>query len=232
MLSFIDKEQGKKYTFIANENWIENVVLGEEIFSNDIYKKYNTTITNVSGELVVCLDITKSDEFGKKKIIQETYQEYLNFISQRDFTKEQWVYNILEGISEQDKVMYSDENIVVIPNYTWNKKNLLKMHLLAFPKDKSLHSIRDLTGKHIWLLTHIKYQTLQIIKNIYGFDEEIIKMYIHYAPSTYHLHIHFELISNINSNSSVEYSYELNNVIQILEIKSDFYHKITMNKRT
>lgn len=230
MLSFIDKEQRKKYTFIANENWMKNTQLNEEIFSNDIYKKYNGTITNLSGELVVCLDITKTDEFNKKKLIQETYQEYLDFISQRDFTKEKWVYNILDGISEQDKIMYCDEHIVIVPNYTWNQKDLHKMHHLTFPKDKSLHSIRELTNQHIWLLNYIKCQTLKVIKNTYGFDKEIIKMYIHYAPSTYHLHVHFVLVSNIDANSSVEYSHELNNVIQILEIKSDFYQKITMNK--
>ena len=230
MLSSINKEQGKKYTFISNINWVENTILDEEIFSNDIYKKYKATISNLPGELVMCSDISKTDGFCKK-IISETYQEYLDLISQRDFSKEQWVYNILDGVAEQDKILYRDELIVVVPNYTWDGSDLSKMYLLTFPIARSLHTIRDLTNQQVGLLKHIKNQTLQVIKSKYGFDSDIIKIYIHYAPSTYHLHVHFVLISNTDANSSVEYSHELNGVIQILEAKSDFYQTIVMNKR-
>jgi m7GpppX diphosphatase len=105
------------------------------------------------------------------------------------------------------------------------------MYLLVFPTNKSIHSIRDLTGEHIELLTHAKSKTLQVIKSTYLFDSDIIKMYIHYAPTTYHLHIHFVLVSNTEVNSSVEYSHELNTVITNLKIKSDYYQSIIMNKR-
>ena len=58
-----------------------------------------------------------------------------------------------------------------------------------------------------------------------------MKIYIHYNPSTYHLHIHF--VNNLfhNISSSVEYSHELNNVIFNLELDSDYYKKIVLNKR-
>ena len=56
-------------------------------------------------------------------------------------------------------------------------------------------------------------------------------MFLHYAPSTYHLHIHFTLISNIEVCSSIEYSHELNNLIEILKIKPNFYQTNVMNKR-
>jgi m7GpppX diphosphatase len=97
--------------------------------------------------------------------------------------------------------------------------------------DKKLHSIRDLDGTHIELLEFIKTKTLEIIKSTYGFESVVIKMYLHYAPSTYHLHIHFVLVSNTDTNSSCEYSHELSNVIENLKINSDYYKLVVMNKR-
>ena len=234
MMNYIDLNRNIKYTFIPdNKNfvWLNTALNNnlECIFRNDIYEKY-TTLANVYGELVICKDLSKADTFCKK-MIPETYQEYLDFISKRNFNKEQWVYNILDGKAEQDKILYRDDKIVVIPNYTWDCKDMSKMYLLVFPIDRSLKSLRDLNEKHIELLEHCKNKTLEIIKNHYGFDKNDIKMFFHYSPSTYHLHIHFVLISNTECNSSVEYSHELSNVIFNLSIKSDYYQSIIMNKR-
>jgi hypothetical protein len=88
MLHKIDKELGKKYTFIVKSNWVDNIVEENNIFSSDVYKKYESTINNIQGELIICSDLTKLDGFCKK-IIKETYQEYQDFISKRNFAKEQ-----------------------------------------------------------------------------------------------------------------------------------------------
>lgn len=242
MIHYIDKEQNKKYTFSFPTKWIDNIKKGKKIFENDIYTKYESQIENVSGELIECVDLTRLDGFCKK-IIKETYQDYIQFISQRDFKKEQWVYNILDGITEQDKILYRDEQFVLLPNYTWKYSqnnsggndftdiDLSQMYLLAFPTDKSIHSIRDLNGSHIDLLTHIQTKTNQIIKSTFGFDSNIIKSFVHYSPTTYHLHIHWVLISNINVNSSVEYSHSLSNIITNLLVKNDYYQIVELNKR-
>jgi hypothetical protein len=200
-MNFTDIEQKTKYTFVpddTNIKWIDEALknVKDKIFSNDIYEKYLTNC-NIEGELIICKDYRKQDIFCKK-VIKETYQQYLDFISKRDFKKEQWVYNILDGNAEQDKILYRDDKIIIIPNYSWNGKNNQKMHLLTFPTDKNLKSIRDLNGSHIELLKHCKNKTFEVIKNTYGFDKDIIKTFLHYAPSTYHLHIHFVLISNLD----------------------------------
>lgn len=234
MLHSLNKDEGKKFTFISKEDWTNKIEYIHDgvIFVNDIYSKQLAKLSNLEGELIICNDINKLDGFCKK-VINETYGEYLEIISKRDWGKEQWVYNILNGIAEQDKIIYKDEHIIITPNYTWDGINNLKMYLLVFPTDKSLHSLRDLNNTHIELLTHIKTKTLDIIKSIYGFNSDIIKMFIHYTPSTYHLHVHFVLVSNLDVNSSVEYSHDLNTVINILGIKSDYYQSesICIKKR-
>lgn len=42
------------------------------------------------------------------KMIKETYEEYLQYMIDRKF-EEQWVYNILDGVAESDKVIYRDD---------------------------------------------------------------------------------------------------------------------------
>lgn len=234
MLHSINKEEGKKYTFVAKSNWTDKIEVIHDgpLLVNDVYTKKSAKINDLNGELIICSDINKLDGFCKK-VVGETYQEYKEIISNRDWSKEQWVYNILDGNAEQDKILYRDEHIVITPNYTWVKtgddNNLSKMYLLVFPLDRKLHTLRDLNSTHIELLEYIKNKTLKVIKEKYGFDSNVIKMFIHYAPSTYHLHIHFVLVSNTDVNSSVEYSHELDSVINILKIKSDYYQSLDID---
>jgi m7GpppX diphosphatase len=233
-MNYTDSEKKIKYNFIPNDSnnkWIEEALANkkESHFSNDIYEKYYTNFS-IKGEMIVCKNYKKQDVFCKR-VIPETYEQYIEFLSKRDPTKDQWVYNILDGKAEQDKVLYSDEHVFILPNYTWSGREKKKMHILTFPTDRTLRSMRDLNGSHIKLLEHCKNKTLEVIKNTYGFDRDVIKIFLHYAPSTYHLHIHFILVSNTDCCSSVEYSHELSNVIFNLSIKSDYYQTIVINKR-
>jgi m7GpppX diphosphatase len=224
-------ERGKKFTFVVNSTSDWTKEQGELVFENDVFKKYNTTLNNIEGQLIVCSDLSKLNGFCKK-IARETYDEYCTFIAQRNFDKEQWVYNILDGTAEQENVLYRDECVVISRNYTWDGQDISQMYLLAFPTDKTLHSIRDLTGvAHAALLEHLRDKCLQVIKEIYGFESDVVKMFIHYAPTTYHLHVHFTLLSKTEAASSVEYSHELTNVITNIKLVPDYYQRITMNKR-
>jgi m7GpppX diphosphatase len=224
MITYTDNN--RKYTFIPENPW--NVEKKELVLSNDVYNTYDAKLS-ASGKLIECTDIKQKEK--DYIIVPETYSEYLDIISKYDFTQDQWVYNILEGKSEQENVLYKDDKIIIMADYKWNKYDTLKMHLLTFSMDQSLRSIRDLTAEHISLLQHIKTKTLAVIKEQYGFDKESIKMYFHYSPSTYLLHVHFLHIKNTECHSSVEYSHGLNNVIANLEIKPDYYQSVDIYKR-
>lgn len=230
MLHKLDKGNNKKYTFILKSDWLEHKEITNTLLQNDVYLKQECVLNNLRGELITCNDLKKVDGFCKK-IERETYDDYLAFISARDFKKEQWVYNILDGTAEQEKILYQDEHMVLLPTYTWDGQDASKMYLLAFPRDRELRTIRDLQGSHICLLEHMKEKALQIIESVYGYKSNVIKMYFHYAPSTYHLHIHFVLVSNTDVTSSVEYCHDLYNVIENLKICSNYYQVVTLNKR-
>ena len=219
------------YKFIPSKLYsLETIKKNELVLKNDIYEKYKAT-AEVEGELIICNDINQMRRF-EKKIIRETYNDYLKYIKYRDPKKDQWIYNIIDGISEQESILYRDELCIIIPTYMWDGNNIDKLHLLCLPTDTTLRSIRSLTSAYIPLLEHMKRITLHVIKQKYDIDEHYIKMFFHYEPSTYHLHIHFVNVAHHDSRSSVEYSHELNNVIFNLLICSDYYQRAILNKRS
>lgn len=228
MLKLTGENSKKQYLFIPTDDWSDNIETHNLIMRNDIFEKYNADL-KTSGELIIC-NKPENDFVRRQKLYKESYQEYLNFIMKRDIKNERWIYNIIDKNAEQDAILYRDDKIIIIPTYKWNGVDMQKLHILTIPTDKSIRSIRDLAACHIELLLYCKTQTLNVIKEKYGYDENLIKIYLHYPPSTYHLHIHFVLISNIDATSSCEYSHELSNVIFNLKMNSEYYKLIDMNK--
>ena len=218
------------YKFIPSRvTSFDNIVKHKTTMENDIYAKYEAT-AEISGELIVCNDVSKMRRV-EKKLKKESYQEYLKMLEKRDPNKDKWIYNIIDGSAEQDKILYKDDLCIIIPTYIWDTVNIDKLHILCLPTDTSLRSIRSLTVEHIPLLEHMKNVTLETIKNKYGLEECYLKIFFHYDPSTYHLHIHFVNTAHYDARSSVEYSHELNNVMFNLSIYSQYYKVAILNTR-
>ena len=218
------------YKFIPSKvSSFDKIIKNKKTMENDVYEKYEAT-AEILGELIVCNDVTKMKQ-TEKKVVRETYEEYLISLQKRDANKDKWIYNIIDGTSEQELILHRDESCIVIPTYMWDSVNIDKLHILCLPTDMSLRSIRSLTAEHIPLLEHMKKVTLETIKNKYGLDECYLKMFFHYEPSTYHLHIHFVNTAHYEARSSVEYSHEINNVIFNLSIYSQYYKVALLNRR-
>lgn len=218
------------YRFIPSKvTSFDGIIKESQTLKNDIYEKYEAK-AEISGELIVCKDVTQM-KHRVKKLVQEDYETYLQTLDKRDDKKDIWIYNIIDGISEQESILYRDDKCIVFINYFWDGKDIDKLQLLCMPIDRNLRSIRSLDASHISLLEHMKSVTLQVIREKYGLEEEYIRMYFHYEPSTYHLHIHFVNTASNQLHSSVEYSHELNSVIFNLKIMSEYYKIIKLNIR-
>jgi len=228
-------ENNKYYKFLpSHKTTIDNIKIHEKIFGNDIFEKYKCHL-QIKGELIICNQaniITNNHNYNNKyKIIKETYEEYQKNILLLNPEKDKWIYNIIDGLDEQESILYKDHLCIIIPSYTWINKNIEQLHILCLPLDKTLRCLRSLEGKHIELLQYIKNKTIKIIKEHYDIDETQLKIFLHYEPSTYHLHIHFINIEHKICDSSIEYCHALDNVIYNLSIKNDYYQKIVLNKR-
>jgi m7GpppX diphosphatase len=215
------------YKFIPQA--FDEVNKGKQILENDVFEKYEATAL-VRGEYLICRDPSKLKQ-KSKNIVKETYEEYLEVLKQRNPKKDQWIYNVIDGISEQDMVLYQDDLFVLLPSYIYDSKSVDKVHLLAIPKDKSLRTIRELNESHVPLLKHMKEKSLLSMELKYGLKKENLKMFFHYDPSTYHLHLHLVNLKH-DFGSSVEYSHDLDLVIFNLSICSDYYKIVELNKRS
>jgi m7GpppX diphosphatase len=199
-----------------------------QTMENDVYQKFEAT-TKVKGELVVCKDPKKMKKY-KKRLVNETYEEYLQVLETRDPAKDLWIYNIIDGTAEQDQILYSDEHFILIPSFTFDGKSVDKLHYLAIPRDKSLRTIRDLRAEHCPLLRHMKCLSLNALASHFHLREENLKIFFHYDPSTYHLHMHIVNLEHM-FGSSVEYSHEADLVVYNLELSSEYYKNVLLKKR-
>ncbi len=221
-----------EYKFIYDKINATNIKSYNKILmSNDIYTKYDATLL-INGELIVNFKTNESN--NERKIIKESYQDYLDYINNHDFSKEQWIYNIINGTEEQEHILYKNlqEQLIIIPSFTWNQTNIKKLHILAIHTNLNKRCLRDLVSSDIDWLQNTLNISFQIILEKFKIEKKLIKTFIHYEPSTYQLHIHFQHIDFIDSNSSCEYSHEINSVLFNLQLDSDYYKKINLLKNS
>jgi m7GpppX diphosphatase len=223
------------YRFIMEEPDIENIRILEKKSSNNNYSKYEVE-AKVKGEMIVSANTTT--DFQRPAniyLVEETYEDYLEILKTIPLKNYQWVYNIIDGLTEQEDIVYSDDKFILIPTYTWNyknkdKKNMDKIHILAIFKDKNLKTLRSLTGENADLLEYVMNKSLDEIERIYNIPKNRFRAYFHYHPSAWQLHIHFNLIDNRKANCVCEHSHDVNQVIFNLRLCSDYYQKIKLKR--
>ena len=121
----------------------------------------------------------------------ESYEDYKNkIIPSINKNNTQWVFDIFNGKREQNRIIYQDNDFVLIPDIKWDGHNMIDLHVLAFFKDPRLQSIRDLTIEDIKLLDRVMKISLENIKKKYNSVENQLKIYFHYKPSVWQLHLH------------------------------------------
>jgi len=228
--SMHDKDLGSMTSFILKKPMIGSVKLTEKMIENDRFMKFKVDVL-MTGEMIITENATTSEihfSRSKKHLKYETYSEYL---IRRELVPEKnvkWAYNIVDGISEQERILFRNDDFIIIPTLAWDEKNIFKLHILALFTNKDLKTLRDLKKDHIPLLESALKEGFKIIKNLYNVDEDKIKAYFHYPPSTWLLHIHFNSIDYTTVSSSVEYSHLVRNVIENINLVDDYYSKVSL----
>ena len=196
----------------------------------------------------------------RARLVTETPLIYANYV--RPYIEEQrasgrlnWVFNIIEGRTEQENVLYrssqedpsssssnaqqtssndngpENTNFLLLPDLNWDRKTMTSLHLLALVERRDIWSLRDLRKKHVpWLRTMIA-QLLDVVKRLYGpsrsqqsggseegVDPDEVKLYLHYHPTYYHMHIHIVHISlEAGATQAVGKAVSLQNIVSQLE---------------
>lgn len=138
----------------------------------------------------------------------------------------------MEHKQETERIVYEDTSpetgFVLLPDLKWDGRNPDTLYLLAITHQRDIKSLRDLTSDHLPLLKNIRSQAAEVIERKYGITATQLRMYFHYQPSFYHLHVHINPIRNDAPGIWCEKSHMLDTVINNLELMSDYYHRATL----
>jgi m7GpppX diphosphatase len=227
--------QGKDIIFtiktkpIKNAQFLENKQL-QQIFHNDRFTKYIVPLETECEILTVYPSL--EDDFykytvNKQKVIEtpEMYQKLYPKITKQDLS---WIDNIIEGKTETENILYSDEDFIFLPDLKWDRKDMQSLYYLAIVKNKSLKSIRDLNQTHLPLLKKIRSIALELLDQKFSISGDQLRIYFHYHPSYWQLHIHFNLITKIWTGAIIDFSHSLHDVISNIEIVPNYYQIVNL----
>jgi m7GpppX diphosphatase len=234
----------KKLIVCDSKNIIDATQISDTrlITANDRYKKY-------SGKAVTDIDITiicpynESDKIkygnGTKKVLDETAEMYFTEVYPKIISFDKtWITKLLNKENESQRIIYENDIFVLIPDITMQLNDTIEtgilnnMHYLVILKQTDILSIRDLNEKHIEMLSTIDIIGKNIIKDIHNVPVNQIRTYLHYRPSFWHLHIHFDLSGTRNYFAGLDHCHLLHNIIQNIKLCSDYYQKVTLRVLT
>ncbi|KAJ4416241.1 hypothetical protein N0V85_002365 [Neurospora sp. IMI 360204] len=147
---------------------------------------------------------------------------------QRESGRLNWVFNIIESISEVEDVIYrtpygqdpNEEGFLLLQDLNWDRKTLDALHLLGLVERRDLWSLRDLKKKHVPFLRHMKKKFVEITTKVYpSIEEDQLKLYVHYQPTYYHFHIHIVHVQlEAGATQAVGKAVGLDSIIETLEV--------------
>lgn len=138
----------------------------------------------------------------------------------------------MEHKQEEDRIIFEDPNpeigFVLLPDLKWDGRNIENLYILVITHKRDIKSLRDLNNSHLPLLRNIRTRAAEAIELRYGILSTQLRMYFHYQPSFYHLHIHINPIRNDAPGIWCEKSHMLDTVINNLELLSDYYQRASL----
>ena len=189
---------------------------------------------------------------SKSYIIDETPALYQT-ITLPNITKESfnlgWIYNILDHKKETERIVYEDSDsetgFILLPDFKWTGKQVDDLYLLAIGKlfnslrdnsfifcllvhNRKLKSLRDLNSRHLPLLKKLLKDGCQAIGQKYNLPHTQLRVYVHYQPSFYHLHVHFTHVKFNAGGINVERAHLLSSIIKNIERQANYYELATL----
>jgi m7GpppX diphosphatase len=161
------------------------------------------------------------------RMVTETPDIYASYVKpwiqrQREKGTLNWIFNIIEGRTEQEDVIYretGEEGFLLLPDLNWDRKTVSSLHLLGLVERRDIWSVRDLKKREVEWLKHMREKFLDATVRLYpDIEKDQLKLYIHYQPTYHHFHIHIVHVSlESGATQAVGKALGLENVISQLE---------------
>uniref|UniRef100_A0A8C8BNM1 m7GpppX diphosphatase n=1 Tax=Otus sunia TaxID=257818 RepID=A0A8C8BNM1_9STRI len=199
---------------------------------NDIYSTYHLYPPPELSEIKTTVVYPATEKHLQKylrqevRLIRETWEDYKNitlpFIQSQSFSI-QWVYNILEKKAEADRIIHENPDpcngFVLVPDFKWNQNQVC---LLLLPWKRK--ELIDRSAEKIFVIL-LLIDGGEAVAKRFGVPGSQLRVYLHYQPSYYHLHVHFTALGYDAPGSSVERAHLLADVIDNLAMDSMYYQK-------
>ncbi|KAJ2774243.1 hypothetical protein IWQ57_000911 [Coemansia nantahalensis] len=173
----------------------------------------------------------------QRRWVCETPQLYAQivqpYVDAQPAARLRWVENILDKRVEAERIVYEDPDretgFVILPDLKWDTADAASMYLVAIVHRRGIRSLRDLTAAHLPLLKNIRAKAA-IAAQRYNVPADALRLYIHYQPSYYHLHVHITNVALESRGMSVDRAHLLDTVIANIEdIAPDYYQRATLS---
>lgn len=173
----------------------------ENLGDNDIYRWYLASSGVSDGEvadLKLNLIYPCSEAHIRKyspqgvRMVTESADIYKNHIhpymrKKRDEGRLNWVFNIIEGRTEQEDVILrdngqgsADDAFLMLPDLNWDRKTITSLHLLGLVERRDIWSLRDLKKSHTPWLKHMREKMLDATVGLYkDVEKDQLKLYVH-----------------------------------------------------
>ncbi|XP_018027441.1 m7GpppX diphosphatase isoform X2 [Hyalella azteca] len=237
----------QKTRFDVDERRLQEVIAScrclKEQLRNDVFSQHTAHLPPPLNKVEVSIKypVAKYElevfESHHMVIVKETAQLYEShskgYICRKKASHKKWILNILEGNCEANRVILRDADpqlgFVLIKDIKWTDECADNLFCQAIVNRRDLASIRDLTGDCLPLLYNIRDQGTVAIEEKYGVKADQLRVYLHYLPSFYHLHVHFASLSFCHEGMEYGKVHVLDTVISNLEMDRQYYQKVTLN---
>eukprot|EP00286_Rhodomonas_abbreviata_P001933 CAMPEP_0181290856 /NCGR_PEP_ID=MMETSP1101-20121128/1647_1 /TAXON_ID=46948 /ORGANISM="Rhodomonas abbreviata, Strain Caron Lab Isolate" /LENGTH=275 /DNA_ID=CAMNT_0023395189 /DNA_START=9 /DNA_END=836 /DNA_ORIENTATION=- len=144
-----------------------------------------------------------------------------------------WVHNIIDGSKEADRVLFHDPDpetgFKMLPDMKWDQLSIDSLYCLVFIVNRTgLLSLRSLSTEHLPLLRNILHKGSEELQRRYGVLPSQLRVYLHYQPTFYHLHVHFTHLLAEAPGTEAGRAHLLSDVIDNISLYPDYYQKKTM----
>ena len=185
---------------------------------------------------------------GEFRLVVETPEMHESRLMQAYINREvckpskQWIHEVLSSRREADRVKLRTPAFVLLPDVNsfqkrskdpawqdtrWRlRRPQTSFHWLAVVTDTRIHTIRDLRGAHLPMLTALYTECCQKIKDETGYGPEQIMAFVHHPPSVYQLHVHFKY--PLSQSASPIDAFRMHSLVKIminLRSDGDYYRK-------
>lgn len=122
------------------------------------------------------------------RIVTETPEIYVSYVlpwirRQREKGTLNWVFNIIEGRTEQEDVIYREhgaEGFLLLPDLNWDRKTMSSLHLLGIVERRDIWSIRDLKKENVEWVKHMRNKFLDATIKLYpDIEKDQLRLYVH-----------------------------------------------------